>query len=395
MFARGLARRRVAVTFVTRLAHRRAPRELEGVRLLPLLDRLYPIREAARLCVGRQTGFPWIRIHHWRLRLLWQLPLLAAERLLAPRSMDPWQPDPRLVSLAPDVYCTFGVQSHAATVIASARAAGRPCVLVLGSDGDLDQRYTPDSTFISPYGDAGATCWRILRDADAIVAQTPEQQQMLSVRFARTATVIANPIDVAEWDARRSPAAAPRETGGLERFVLWVGRAEDVHKRPQVCLEVARRCPHIDFLMIMNPRDPQVAAAVHRARPANVRILSAVPFARMPAVLARAAALVNTSSLEGFSNLFLQAALSRVPIASLEVGEAFLARLGCGCFAHGRLDTLCAGLDEYWRHGAPQEQLDLARAFVVRHHDLEQQAAALEAVLRQVVHDVHHQPDGS
>jgi hypothetical protein len=385
LFARGLSRAGAEVRFVVRLSRRPAAADVENVRIVPLLDRLYPIREAARMCVGKRSGFPWIEVHRWRPQLIWQLPLVAVERVLRGGAPDPWRPDPRLTGLEADVYCTFGVQSHSATVLASARAAGKPCVLVLGSDGDLDERYTGDSTFVSPYGDPGDVCWRILQEVDAIVAQTPHQRDVLLARFGRTATVIANPVDVAVWDLRRQPPTSLEETAGLERYVLWVGRAESVHKRPEVCLEVARRCPELNFLMIMNPRDPHVEANVRRDAPANVRILSAVPFARMPAVFARAAAFVNTSSLEGFPNVFLQAAMSRVPIASLEVGEAFLQHIGCGHFARGNLDALCGALREYWSATTDAAALERARETVIREHGLAETSAVLLAVLLAVL----------
>jgi len=387
LFARGLARAGAEVRFVVRLSRRPPTEDVDNVRIVPLLDRLYPVREAARMCVGKRSGFPWIDVHRWRPQLIWQLPLLAAERIIRRGAPDPWRPDPRLTQLETDVYCTFGVQSHSATVLASARAAGKRCLLVLGSDGDLDERYTRDSTFISPYGDPGRVCWRILHEADAIVAQTPAQREMLLARFGRSATVIANPVDVSEWDARRQPPANPDETAGLDRYVLWVGRAESVHKRPEVCLDVARRCADLKFLMIMNPRDPHVEATVRRDAPANVRILSAVPFARMPAVFARAAAFVSTSSLEGFPNVFLQAALSRVPIASLEVGESFLQHVGCGHFAGGDLAALCGALREFWTASPDAAALQNAREMVIQEHGLAETSAALLAVLSATVAD--------
>jgi glycosyltransferase involved in cell wall biosynthesis len=380
-FARGLSQQGVDVQFVVRLSHLPGEERVDGVRVVPLLDRLYPIREAARMCVGKRRGFPWIEVHRWRPQLLWQLPLLAAERLLQGGPTDPWRPDERLTTLTTDVYCTFGVQSHSATVLASAQKAGRPCGLVLGSDGDLDERYTSDSTFISPYGDPGHVCWRILQEVDAIVAQTPAQAAMLRERFGREATVIRNPVDVAEWDARRTPPASNDECAGLDRFVLWIGRAESVHKRPQVCLDVARHCHDVNFLMIMNPRDPHVEATVRREAPPNVRILSAVPFARMPAVFARAAAFISTSSLEGFPNVFLQSALSRVPIAALEVGEEFIRHIGCGRFANSDISTLCAALHHFWHGGEDPHKLEAARETVIRDHGLAETTAALAHVL--------------
>ncbi len=387
MFARALARRGdFAVDFVVR--HTRPPgrNAVDGVRLRPVVDRLYRIREAVGARVEKRPRFPWLKVQRWNHALLWQIPLLAACRPFKRRPADPWQPDLFLVSIGADVFCTFGVQSHSATVIASARNAARPVVLMLGSDGDLDERYVEGSDFVSPYGDRGDVCWRILQSADVIVAQTGEQQRLLERRFARSAIVISNPIDVAEWDARSSTPLSARETAGLARYVLWVGRAEHVHKRPQVLLELARLCPDVDFLMVLNPRDGEFEDRIRREAPANVRIVRSVPFPLMPAVFSRAAAFVSTSSLEGFPNVFLQAAVSRVPIATLEVGTEFLQRIGCGFSARGDLSALADFIRRVWTRGpVDAAALQRARELVVQQHALDAQCGMLADALRQAL----------
>jgi glycosyltransferase involved in cell wall biosynthesis len=384
MFARELGRRDdVSVSFAVRHASRPHVDLIDNVHIVPIVDRLYRVREAVRLRVGKRDGFPWLALHSWSNALLWEFPLVAAERLLRGRPGDPWRPDPFISRVPADLFCTFGVQSHSATVIASAHATGRPAVLMLGSDGDLDARYVAGSTFVSPYGDRGDVCYRILSAADEIVAQTEEQQRVVRDRFGRDAHVIANPIDVEEWDARRRNVIAPETTAGLTRYVLWVGRAEPVHKRPQVLLELARLCPGVDFLMILNPRDAVFEQGIRRDAPANVRIVRQVPFADMPAVFARAAALVNTSSLEGFPNVFLQAAISGVPIASLEVGRGFLAELGCGCCGGGDVARLAAFVREMWDGGCPDRAaLSRARDTVTDRHGLRQRSDELAGLLR-------------
>ncbi len=136
----------------------------------------------------------------------------------------------------------------------------------------------------NPYGDAGATCHYSLTQADAVFVQTPEQQALLRERFGRDGVVIPNPIDLVQWDSRKNRPIDEEFTGGLSQFVLWIGRAESIHKRPQVLLEIARLCPEVPFLMILNPRDPAVDAATRRQAPPNVRIVSQVPFPSMPAL---------------------------------------------------------------------------------------------------------------
>ena len=183
---------------------------------------------------------------------------------------------------------------------------------MIASDVDLDERYVPGSTFVSPYGDRAEVCYWLIRQADAIVVQTEAQQRMLQKRFDRESTVIANPIDVGWW-SDRGTGAADAVSGEQDRYVLWVGRAESVHKRPRLLIDLARRCPEIPFLMILNPKDQAVEDQIRRDAPQNVRIVSSVPYDEMPRVMSRAALLVNTSSMEGFPNVFLQAAACNVP----------------------------------------------------------------------------------
>lgn len=380
-FARGLATAGLCdVSLIVRADKPRRTFHKEEVRIVPRADRLYSLYESVGRCVERSPSFPGLRLRRWEWPLLWKLPALAACRLWERGSRSEWRADPFYTRHPADLFCTFGVQANSARVIASAHASGRKAVLMIGSDGDLDERYRPGSDYVSSYGDIAEVCYQILQQADAIVAQTPAQQRILKERFGRECTVIPNPIDLAAWDARRM-APLPKEiTGDLVRYVLWVGRAESLHKRPQMLVELARLCPEVDFLMILNPRDRQVEQHVRETCPSNVRIISQVPFDLMPAVFERAAVFVSTSALEGFPNVFLQAAASETPIATLEVGREFIEAADCGQCAEGDLARLAKFVKAIW--SAPENAAPAGitgRAYVAAHHDL---MAASEALLR-------------
>jgi hypothetical protein len=354
------------------------------VTVVPRRDRLYGLYEAVGKCVEKSARFPGVRLRRWEWPLLWRLPVLAACRVFERKRGDVWRSEPFYTGQPTDLFVTFGVQANSARVIASAHAGGRPAVLMIGSDGDLDARYQPGSTYVSPYGDVADECYEILQRADAIVVQTQQQQRTLRERFGRESTLIANPIDLARWDAQRNLALPPEVTGGLDRYALWVGRAESVHKRPELLLDVARLCPQAPFLMILNPRDRSVEQRVLRERPKNVRVIAHVPFEHMPAVFARAAVFVSTSALEGFPNVFLQAAASGAPVASLEVGEDFITAAGCGMCAHGDLSRLAEYVNAAWAHPRA-ETAQRAREYVAANHGLQSQAGRLECVLRDVL----------
>lgn len=381
LLARGLAARPdTRVQLVVRQPTAPRLQQAEGVELVPLIDPMYPLWQSLGTCLERTPRFPGVRLKRWDWRLVAWAPRLALDRLLRGRVYDSTRPDPRLVDLRPDLFGTFGVQTHSAVVIHSARAAGRPVVLCLGSDGDLDPLFESEGHDRDPYGTPARVGRFILQSADLILAQTPEQQQRLLERFGRRSEVLLNPIDAVAWDAATQQPLAADVAAGPTRYVLWVGRAEELHKRPQLCLEVARRSPDVPFLMILNPREADVEARIRRDAPANVRIVDRVPFPQMPAVFHRAALLLSTSHLEGFPNVFLQAALSGVPIASLEVGEEFLQASGAGRTFGGDLAGLAAHVADVWSGRSPYSAAG-PRAYVLAHHGLPAQSERLAGLL--------------
>ncbi|MCA9075423.1 MAG: glycosyltransferase family 4 protein [Planctomycetaceae bacterium] len=383
-FAKGLATSgSVDVRFIVRTDSPRQPFRQDGVDVIPMEDRIYSLYESVGKCIERSSRFPGVRLRRWENKLVWQVPVLATYRILAGRSRDPWRADPFYTEQPVDVFCTFGVQANSARVIAAAHDSHRKAVLVIGSDGDLDERYTPGSSYVSPYGDVGSVCHAIIQRADAIVAQTEKQQQLLQDRFCRESTLVANPIDFDSWDAGRRSTLPDGTTCDLDRYVLWVGRAESVHKRPLLLLEVARLCPEVNFLMVLNPRDRTVEERVRRDAPANVKIVSQIPFDLMPAVFDHATVFVSTSSLEGFPNVFLQAAATGVPIVSLEVGDEFLKTSKSGFCTHGDLPRMAEHVRCLWTDLVTSTQRPRGgRDYVSAEHGLQTQTARLEAVLK-------------
>ena len=386
LLARHLAKQvDVEVTLIVRTTQAVSPSVVEGVRIVALQDRFYRLRESVGGLASRKAGFPWIKVQRWSPSLLWQVPLLAVARLFDDRPADPRLPMRFLEQIEADLFCGFGNQAATAMAIASAHATGRPAVLCLGSDDDLDASYSAGSQLRNAYGDWGATCYFSLKEADAVVVQTPEQNAMLRDRFGREGVLVPNPIDLVEWNARASAALPPELHAGLDRFVLWMGRAEKIHKRPQVLIEISRLCPEVPFLMLLNPRDPAVAAEIRQSAPSNVRIVTQVPFPLMPALFRRAIAYINTSSLEGFPNAFLQAAASRVPIVSTDVGRSFLEQSQSGVFVDGNRQRAADTLRE-WIH-SPEQRSHIGtqgRAYVEQQHAIEPVASRLAEVLRSV-----------
>lgn len=339
----------------------------------------------ARRSVGRQTGFPWLRIERWHAGLAWQLPLAAAcssvarlRRAVYSYTLDDPPRRRALDQINADIYCSFGAHRFSAETISLCRRRGRKSVLLLSSDYDLSPQYYRRSRELNAYGELGHICHYCLAHADRIVVQTVWQQEQLRERFGRPSVLVANPIDLND-----APAPLPRQPG--EGYALWIGKTDDL-KRPERCLELAVRCPQIPFVLIMNRSDPQRFEALLSSLPGNVRVVERVSMAEMGDYFRRAAVLVNTSAAEGFPVAFLEAGKHHLPIVSLSIDpDGILTRHGCGMVAGGNIEAMAQALGSLWSDAERASELARnMRTYIEARHELGGRVRELDQVLKEV-----------
>jgi len=390
MLARALAQKDdYQVSFRIRHHQPVSQTEYDGVRLLPVSDRYSRLRTELSRKVIRTSRFPFVSVRGFSWSMIWQLPLLAVNQWTRPQThSSDLRPVALYTNIDAEVLVCFGVNAVSASVIASAKASGKKSVLLIASDIDLDERYTADSDYVNIYHSPAKLCHYAVTHADQVIVQTPDQLKRLETNFERPGEVIGNPIDLEEWDARLQSAELPAEIQSQQDYVLWVGRAERHQKQPQLMPELARACPELPFLMIMNPSDRELERQVRADAPQNLQIVEKIPFDQMPAVYGHASVLVNTSSSEGFPNTFLQAAASGVPVASLCVGQDFLQDSGAGHCAGGSLERLAELLPEVIA-GDVDYDPELARRYVCDHHSLTAQAERVAETLNRLTPDSH------
>jgi glycosyltransferase involved in cell wall biosynthesis len=208
-------------------------------------------------------------------------------------------------SVNAQIYVTFGVTAYSAKLAWWAKAQGRACLLMLGSEMDLDPQ-EPDAT-------------TAYENASMVVAQTSYQQRQVQARFGRTTELLRNPVNV--------PELAPST---LRQGFLWVGKSNNI-KRPSLMVDVAKLMPEHRFTLVMNKADEAVAAEVRRVFPANVQVVDSVMPQEIWRLYGQAVALVSTSCIEGFANTFLEAAACHTPVVSMVSDpDGFLSERGCG-----------------------------------------------------------------
>ena len=348
------------VSFVVDHPDARTGEVLHNVRILSVWTWMESVRKSVATHADIFHKPPFIKILKWNFNLLWQIPFLFLSKPFNRfQKQSATEPSPVYTSIDADIFVCFGVNSVASEVIASAKAKNQESILVLESNSELDENYTKDSVFVSKYGETGAVCYFAISNADQIVAQTDYQLKLLKERFQRTGPVISNPIDVKRWKKLAQVEESSIESILPQKYVLWIGRSDRFHKRPHLCLETAKSLPNVNFLMILNPNDPEVDKEIRSQAPENVIIITQVPFHEMPVLFSKADIFFSTGSLEfeGAPNVFQQASASGLPIASLDVGHEWIDEPDCGYVADGNMDSLNEMISDWWNNPEKAKQL--------------------------------------
>lgn len=377
-FARALARDpALQIQFVVRHTSKLNPHKVDGVELLCDVEQLRSIRLSVSRDVKVINRAPWLRIKHFRPRLLWQVPLLALSKLAGSRATLTTRISLLLRPAQPDGVLALGVGDGAAAAVRAAREQGVPSWLWIQSNADLEERFSTDENNVDLYGVTAADA-RTSYQADGILCQTQWQQDRVKQLLGRDSVVIQNPVDGERFPVGDSSPLRRKE-------VLWIGRFDRHHKRPLLALEVARLCPGIPFHLVINRGDPEVEYEIRRRLPPNVWLTDYVPRDAMPEAFRSARLFLSTGSntFEGFPNVLLEAAASGTPIASLEEFDGFLERSGAGASSNGDVERLAARVREMWPMSAEWQACSRAgAAYVRREHTLAQCVQRFREVLR-------------
>ena len=152
-----------------------------------------------------------------------------------------------------------------------------------------------------------------LKKAKCIITQSEYQQRLLKKRFNYDSTIIKNlyPLDEKIEKGKATPPV-----------VLWVGTIKPEWKQPEVFLKLATAIPDAKFQMVGGvPSNKQFYDTIKKEaeRIPNLEFVGFVPYPDVNEYFNNASILINTSSVEGFSNTFLQAWARYTPVVSLNV----------------------------------------------------------------------------
>jgi glycosyltransferase involved in cell wall biosynthesis len=247
------------------------------------------------------------------------LPVL---RFFHPRVTGIWS---ALARADADVYYQRNAGMVTGIVAAFARNQGRKFVYGAGSDTDFSSR----RVLIDGWRDRAMYRYG-LRRAHGIVVQNSVQVAASNALLSSPVTVIPNGVLPVE-----------RASANGDGPVLWAGGLRPV-KRPDVFLELARRFPAREFVLVGGGTSAEAAYAAEMTKAArevpNLRVTGWLPNSDVIREIAKASVVVNTSEYEGFPNVYLEAWNYGVPVVAYNDVDGLLGREGLG--------ALCSGLDD-------------------------------------------------
>jgi glycosyltransferase involved in cell wall biosynthesis len=218
-----------------------------------------------------------------------------------------------------DIYYVSPAGVQVGQVALWARRNGRRMVLRVASNADCD----PGQLLISFWRDRKLYEYG-LRRADAILAQSVNQQELLRRNYELDSSVAASLVDIPE---------STLPSGERDISVLWVSNIQQL-KRPEMFLELARCLPDLAASMVggAQPKTRHLFEQVRTAAShvSNVTFHGPLPYRATQRLFDRARVFVNTSRVEGFPNTFLQAWARGTPVVSFFDPDGLIQRQRLG-----------------------------------------------------------------
>jgi len=320
-------------------------------------------RDVSKHC-AIQYRWPLCRIRRWNRSLLWQIPLLLVSKPFRTGDYEARSIATFYRILSADVIVAFGVSSLTTAVVKAAKASGKRAVISCASNDDLRAEYRIGSDYVSAFGDLGHVMGEGLQAADAVFVQTQLQQELAKSNLNLNTAVLPNLVDNQwlVWSENRDQLLS----GVVEKFpqlrkpfILWTGRTERFHKRPEMAFEVATRLPQHQFVMVLNETDADYAEELRRIRPSNVLLLPPFSHPQFLAIMSLATAFLSTGSrqYEGFPNVFLQAGMLGVPVVSADCDFGILSDTGIGRSFDDRVPEMAESLNQICTFPEKREQM--------------------------------------
>ena len=258
-----------------------------------------------------------------------------------------------------DIYFQQGAGRNTAIVAIFCLIKRKKFIYQLASDIDINGEFIKnaklDERTLFNFG---------LKTANCIIAQSEYQQKILKDNYNLDCNIIKNPYPIDELEINKSNPP----------IVLWVGSIKPEWKQPELFLKLASAIPSARFQMIGGAAaDKQFYQEIKDAaeKIQNLDFVGFVPYPEVDRYFNTASILVNTSSVEGFSNTFLQAWVSYTPVITLNVDpDEIICKYGLG-FHSGTFEQMVLDAKNLLKNEMLRKKMgENGRKYVEEEHDL-------------------------
>lgn len=206
-----------------------------------------------------------------------------------------------------------------------------------------------------------------IKRADCIIAQSEYQQELLKKNYNQDSIVIKSPYPIEKIERNKS----------IPPIVLWAGSIKPKWKQPELFLKLAKAIPDARFQMVggsstnkqFYEQIKEEAEKIH-----NLEFVGFVPsYLDVNKYFNNASIFINTSSVEGFSNTFLQAWGAYTPVVSLNVDpDEIICRYKLG-FHSGTFEQMVRDVKTLLKDEKLREKMGMnGRIYVEREHDIKE-----------------------
>ena len=206
-----------------------------------------------------------------------------------------------------DIYYQRGSGRETGIVALFCLLKRRKFIFALSSDVDINGTFFKNANYFEKI-----LYYFGLKSADLILSQNLYQKDVLKTKFNRECQVIKNIFPIPPLDSEIKKGSC----------ILWVGTIRPEWKQPELFLNLAKSIPHAQFIMIggaASRSDYYESIRKDAEKISNLEFLGFIPYTQINRYFAEAAIFVNTSTVEGFPNTFLQSWANFTPVVSLNV----------------------------------------------------------------------------
>lgn len=196
----------------------------------------------------------------------------------------------------------------------------------------------------------------LIRKADSVFVQHEGQKQMLSQRGIRS-ILLPNLIDLTQIPEINCPT---------HDYFIYVGRLSK-GKGIVELFNLVEKSPFAKFIIIGQPNDKSGYLHFEKLKTfQNVTLLGQVKHSDTLHHIACSKALISTSHMEGFPNIFIEAWAHGIPVLSLYFDPgSIIEKEALGVIAHGNLERL---LEAISNTSYSDEFAEKAKAYVEHNH---------------------------